>query len=108
MSLPRGKRRISDRTRFTAEVKNEEERCYFIRHNTPRVKVLSEKSRKEFTLCYSQETLPCFVQWCSSASGDYALGLEPATTHLDGAFRMRKLGAGQTVDFEITMQITEK
>ena len=101
-------KRIADRTKFTAAVAGEEERCYFIRHATPCVKVLSPKSGKQFTLTYSQETLPCFVQWCSSASGDYALGLEPSTTYLDDKFRLRKIAAGEAINFEISIDIKEK
>ncbi len=93
------KEREGDRKVFTADVPNEEERCYFIKHKTPCVTVTNEKLGKRFTLNYSQETLPCFVQWCSSASGDYALGLEPSTTFLDEKFGMRKLAAGQSKTF---------
>ena len=44
-------------------------------------------------LAYEQEHLPCFLQWKSMRSGDYALGLEPATSLLRGRAGERAAGA---------------
>lgn len=99
------KERIADRMMFTPAVDNEEERCYFIKHKAPCVAVTNKKLGRRFTLNYSQDTLPCFVQWCSSASGDYALGLEPCTTFLDDKFNMRTIGNGACNKFRITIKI---
>ena len=99
--------RASDRTVFTDCVDNEDERCYFIRHKVPRVKVINEKLGKEFTLEYSADTLSCFVQWNSSASGDYALGIEPATTFLDDKFEYKKLGVGASVRFFLQLKVAK-
>ena len=63
------------------------------------------KLGRTFTLSYSGETLPCFVQWNSAASGDYALGLEPSTTFLDENFAYRSLAPGGEVEFTLKMQI---
>lgn len=102
-------KRMEDRLIFTGAVDdNEEERCYFIRHKTPCVKLRNPNTRKEFCLRYSQKSLPCFVQWCSGSSGDYALGLEPATTFLDDKFCMQTLEAGQSQTFRLCFEITEK
>ena len=38
----------------------------------------NEKLGKKLTVTYSGDTLPCFVEWNSAVSGDYAVGLEPA------------------------------
>ncbi len=97
--------RINDRSIFTAEVPNEEERCYFIKHKTPCVTVTNEKLEKKFTLNYSQETLPCFVQWCSAASGDYALGLEPCTTFLDDRFKLSVIKKNAEVQFKTMLRV---
>lgn len=99
------KERAGDRCVFTAPRDNEEERCYFIRHKTPCVTVTNEKLGKKFTLSYSQDTLPCFVQWCSSTSGDYALGLEPSSSHLDGAFEYRSLSPEESAVFRISLTV---
>lgn len=97
--------RIADRLTVGEAVANEEERCYFIEHNTPSVTVKNKKLGKAFTLDYSKETLPCFVQWCSGASGDYALGLEPATTYLVDKFEYRSLSPDKSVSFKITLSV---
>lgn len=97
--------RIADRTVFTDCVDNEDERCYFIRNKVPCVQVTNRKLGKRFTLNYSADTLPCFVQWSSAASGDYALGVEPTTTFLDDRFEYKKLAVGNSVRFSIKMQI---
>lgn len=97
--------RLADRTRFSEAVAGEEERCYFIRNRTPLVKAVNPKLGRTFTLSYSGETLPCFVQWNSAASGDYALGLEPSTTFLDENFAYRSLAPGGEVEFTLKMQI---
>ena len=42
-------------------------------------------------IVYDKEQLPQLVQWKSMSSGDYALGVEPATS-LGGGVRNRKRG----------------
>lgn len=99
------KERIGDRSIFTADVPNEEERCYFIKHKTPTVTVRNEKLGKTFALSYSQDTLPCFVQWCSAASGDYALGLEPSTTFLDNNFAYSIVKSRSKINFVLNITL---
>lgn len=41
----------------------------------------------------------------SMASGDYALGLEPSTTELDGRFAYRSLKRGEKRQFFLRMSI---
>ena len=65
----------------------------------------NEKLRKAFTLEWTGETLPYFVEWKSMAAGDYALGLEPATTELDNRFQYRILKAGEKIRFNLVMRI---
>lgn len=99
------KTRLSDRLMFSEEVAGEEERCYFVKHNAPFVTVNNKQLGKAFTLGYSKETLPCFVQWNSAASGDYALGLEPATTFLDDKFAYATLSPKNSVSFSISLSV---
>lgn len=96
---------LSGRSKMGAPVPNEEERCYFLRLQTPRVTLKNEKLRKAFTLEWTGETLPYFVEWKSMAAGDYALGLEPATTELDNRFQYRILKAGEKIRFNLVMRI---
>ena len=62
---------------------NSDECCYFLKLKRPEVSLINSKLNTRFTLTYSGETLPHFVEWKSMVSGDYALGLEPCTTELD-------------------------
>lgn len=98
--------RLSDRTLFTGAVDNEEERCYFIRHRTPAVRVHNPRIGRAFCLAWSGDTLPCFVQWNSAASGDYALGIEPCTTFLDDRFVYTDIAPGAHVTFTLRMTVT--
>ncbi len=108
-AIPRtdwAKKRLSDRARFSGAVDGEEERCYFLRHKTPEIHATNPRLRKRFTLAYSGDTLPCFVQWNSAASGDYALGLEPATTLLDDRFAYRTIEPNEEIAFSIELKIS--
>lgn len=96
---------IGLRRAIGAAVANQEEMCYFLRLKTPSVSLRNPKINKMFTLKWSQETLPCFVEWKSMAAGDYALGLEPCTTELDDGFAYRSLKRGEKRQFFLRMSI---
>lgn len=101
------KERLSVRDTITAAVPLEDETCYFLNLNKPEASLVNEKIGKKFTIKYSAETLPHFVQWKSMASGDYALGLEPCTSALDGEFEYSKLGAGESVSFSLNISVNK-
>ena len=86
-------------------VPNQEEACYFLKLSKPEIALVNEKIGKKFTVSYSGDTLPCFVEWKSMASGDYALGLEPCTTKLDGHFNYKIIQPQQKIQFRIVMQV---
>ena len=96
---------LAERRAIGAAVANQEEMCYFLRLKTPSVSLRNPKINKMFTLKWSQETLPCFVEWKSMAAGDYALGLEPCTTELDDGFAYRRIAAGETICFSLQMRV---
>ena len=83
-----------------------EECCYFLRLASPRICLQNPKNKKCFTLTYSGDTLPEFVEWKSMASGDYALGLEPSTTKLDDGFTYRVLPAGESIRFALDLSVS--
>ncbi len=95
------------RTVIGENVDNEDETAYFLKTATPKATLTNAKLGKEVTLSYSSDTLPCFVQWNSMASGDYALGFEPCTTYLDDKFAYQTLGAGETVKFVLNIEVKE-
>ncbi len=99
---------LSDVKKFQLPVDNEEERCYFIRLKTPRVRVTNPVLGKSLTIGYSADTLPCLVEWKSGASGDYALGIEPCTTFLDKPdFAYRTVKAGESVNFRVVLEFSD-
>jgi len=74
-----------------------EECCYFHAMRRPEVSLANPQLGRRLTLAWSGETLPKFVEWKSRASGDFAIGLEPATCWLDGHFAHTMLAPGACV-----------
>ena len=99
---------LAERKKIGAPVDNEEEMCYFLRLKTPRVTLKNAALGKQFTLEWSQETLPHFVEWKSMASGDYALGLEPCTTELDERFSFATIEKGEKRLFSLKLSVQTK
>lgn len=85
----------------------EEEMCYYLELTRPEISLVNDKIGKQLTVSYSRETLPHFVEWKSMVCGDYALGLEPATTQLDETFARKKVAAGESVQFQVNIAVTE-
>ena len=88
-------------------VPNQEETCYFLTLNRPEISLINEKIGKKFTVSYSGDMLPCFVEWKSMASGDYALGLEPCTTELDNCFAYKTIKSGERILFGFTLSVAK-
>lgn len=93
---------------MSAPVVGQEETCYFLKLKTGKIALINDKVGKTFSVEYSKDTLPCFVEWKSMASGDYALGLEPCTTELDDKFSYKTIKVGEAISFKIYISITEK
>lgn len=94
--------------KMSDSVPNQEESCYFLKLKKPEITLVNEKIGKKFTVSYSGDTLPHFVEWKSMASGDYALGLEPCTTELDERFAYKTIEAGEKIKFFINISIAKK
>ena len=93
--------------KVTAPVPCEDETCYYLDMNKPEISLINDRIGKKFSVRYSKDTLPRFLEWHSMASGDYALGLEPTTTTLDNCFEYKQLGAGEKVTFNIELSINK-
>ena len=100
-------RNMDTRLLMEQPVDANEETCYFMTLNKPEVRVVNPKLGKTLSLTYSQDTLPCFVEWKSMASGDYALGLEPCTTELDDTFAYRILPKQESITFSLCLSVTD-
>lgn len=94
-------------TRFEISdaIPNRPECCYYLMMNEPKATLRNERVGKAFTLTYSKDTLPCFLEWKSMASGDYALGLEPCTTMLDKHFTYKTLAPGASAIFRLDLAV---
>lgn len=104
---PYAAEQMATRYEMTDSVAGQEETCYFLKLKKSEISLVNETIGKRFTLSYSKETLPCFVEWKSMASGDYALGLEPCTTELDDRFTYRQIGAGEKLSFRLTLSVNK-
>ncbi len=84
-----------------------EEQVFFHKVKEGYVKVVNEKIKKVMTFKYDAERLPYFIEWKSMASGDYALGIEPSTTTLDGGFNKVKIKAQEEHDYKIEIEVAD-
>ena len=91
------KQNVATMYEMSASIPNQEETCYFLKLKKPEITLVNEKIGKRFTVSYSGDTLPHFVEWKSMASGDYALGLEPCTTELDNRFAYKTIEVGEEI-----------
>ena len=104
---PLATERINDRAVMGAPVPLDDEVCYFLKFKEPKVSIENEKLGKKFTLCYSKDTLPEFVEWKNLHSGCYVIGLEPATTVLDDGFKYKTIKAGESIDFKLELSVSK-
>lgn len=104
---PWAKKQETEHKIITAPADNQEEMCYFLKFRTPQISLINEKVKKAFIFSWSGDTLPYFVEWKSMASGDYALGLEPCTTELDGGFAYQTIKTGECVRFSLNIKVSD-
>ncbi len=86
---------------------NMEEMVYYHRQSVPAVSIVNEKIGKKMTLTYSVDTLPRLIEWKSRGSGDYCIGLEPATSWLDDFVVGRELKPGGSVTNSISIDVED-
>lgn len=104
---PWAEKNVDTAYQITAPVPNMEETCYYLEPKDHSVSLVNEKLGRKFTVSYSGDTLPNFLQWKSMSSGDYALGLEPCTTKLDELFAYSTIKVGEALVFSMKFTITE-
>ncbi|MGI6167681.1 MAG: aldose 1-epimerase family protein [Eubacteriales bacterium] len=83
------------------------EQCFFFYERSGCVRVVSPDAGIAIKLHYSRDTLPCLTEWKSPISGDYALGIEPATTHMGKYFTYSTLEVGESREFWIKLEFEE-
>ncbi len=104
---PWAEQNLSTACSITSPEPGREETCYYLSPSSHRVSLVNGKLGKAFTVSYSGDTLPHFLAWKSLASGDYAVGLEPATTKLDHLFEYSTIPAGETLEFRLELSVSE-
>lgn len=93
--------------KITDSIPNNPETCYFLDMKKPEISLVNSKAGKKFTVKYSNDTLPCFTEWHSMASGDYALGFEPASTKLDDSFVLKPIAPGEKINFRVELEVNK-
>lgn len=81
---------IGEADRITYPVDGGDEDVYYHEMIEGRVKLFNPELNIGVEVTYSTEDFPYTLEWKSMISGDYALGIEPATTRFD-TFKMRTL-----------------
>ena len=92
---------------FTAPVDNAEEACYYFDTAEGKASYVNPEKGRRFTVSFS-DNLGKFVLWKSNASQDYAMGLEPTTTEFGTNLRYRKIAAGETERFSVTLDVDQE
>lgn len=98
---------LSDCFKITAPRAGEEERVYFHKVKTGNISIVNKSLAKRVQVKYNSDALPHFIEWKSMASGDYALGIEPSTTTLDGDFKTKTIKAGGRDGYPLEILIEE-
>jgi hypothetical protein len=63
--------------------------------------ILNEELNLALKLNFNKEVLPRFMEWKSTAAGDYVIGLEPANSSVLGRLDQKKQGLPLLEPFEI-------
>ncbi len=85
------------------------EQCFYLDLKSKKVSLVNEKSGKAFSVEFDGEILSEFVEWKSMASGDYVVGLEPASTKLDvDNFAYRTLKSGESTSTCVKLSVSAK
>ena len=105
---PWAEQQMATSYQIEAPVPGFEEACYYLKLKEPEISMVNEKIGKKFSVSYSGDTLPHFLEWKSIAGGDYAVGLEPATTKLDGLFEYSTIAPGETLSFRVELSVTDE
>ena len=87
-------------------VANMQETCYYLTLPDAVISLVNDKIGKNFELSYSADTLPCFLEWKSRASGDYSLGLEPCTTELGDKFQFSIIKQKESIVFLLKFTVS--
>lgn len=97
---------VGKRAEMGAPIVGAEESCFYLGLAKPEISLENPKNGKRFTLTYSGDTLPAFVEWKNEAAGLYVIGFEPSTTELGDGFGYKTIEAGESIKFFVEMSVS--
>jgi len=112
------KKGISNWNTFEEPIDNYSEQVFYHtpqkeKDNLTHINVSNKKIKLGMEITYDSKNLPQLIEWKSMGSGDYALGIEPATSRVGGKIVEEKEGrvieveGGQVKTFKIKLKIHE-
>ena len=87
----------------------DEEQCFCSDFAEPvsRIRVTGKRLKKAITFTYDNKYLPCFTEWKSMLAGDYALGIEPASSSFIGDLQYSNIKAGQEIEIKFNINVED-
>ncbi len=92
---------------MTSPSPNLEERVFYHQLESDNVVATVTNGRRTLEMTFEKENLPYLVQWKSMASGDYVLGVEPATSKFNDMLKLTPIEPKESKIFEINLKITD-
>lgn len=84
-------------------VPGKEEECYIHTLGDGDHCVKAERGSRSVEFCFNGKNLPYMTQWKTEASGDYGLGLEPATTDMKHK-QFTPIASGESKEFSFVIK----
>lgn len=103
---PYAKSRQDKHLTITAPIDGGEEEVFYNTLKTGKFSLTNEKIGVKVEMNYDIEDFPVTIQWKSMISGDYALGIEPATSRFD-KFEKRKIEKLTERPYELEIKFGE-
>ena len=105
MKSENSRRHAEDMLRITPPIDGADECVYYHTLREGRIKLTNPELNISVQMSYDTRDLPITYEWKSMISGDYALGIEPATARFDD-FKMQTLAPQQSRNFKIKIDFT--
>lgn len=74
---------IKNQYKITAPIDGGEEECFYNYSKDGIIELINKELKTGVKIKYDTKEFPLFIEWKSMVSGDYALGIEPATSRFD-------------------------
>lgn len=95
------KANIADQLKMSDCIDGGDEQCFYNYLKDNVVNLVNKRLGLKVKVVYDKKMLPELVEWKSMISGDYALGIEPATCRFDN-FKLTPISSGEEKTINIT------